>query len=223
MARFLLVYRQRPKEVLMTAIKESKTKKTVKTSSDENVLTMYLREVGRIPLLSREEEDQAARAAAAGDMTARSKLVNGNLRFVITVAKKYQDMGLPLEDLIGEGNAGLIMAVDHYDVDKGYHFISYAVWWIRQTILKALNDKARMIRLPQNRANELLRIERARRILQEQQSDKREIEEIAGLLEMETELVEDLLNISRDMVSLDLPVFDDQKSSILGDFLPDEQ
>jgi RNA polymerase primary sigma factor len=207
----------------MTAMKERKTKKTVEINSDENVLSMYLHEISRVPLLSREEEDEAARAAARGDMAARNKLVNGNLRFVINVAKKYQGKGLPLADLIGEGNIGLMMAVDHYDVEKGYHFISYAVWWIRQTILKALNEKARMIRLPQNRANELLQIEKARRMVQEQQSTRAEIQEIASLLEMDTELVEDLLNISRDMVSLELPVFTDRDSSVLGDFIEDEQ
>ena len=207
----------------MTATKERKAKKTVAINSDENVLAMYLQEISRIPLLSREAEDEAAREAARGDKAARDKLVSGNLRFVVNVAKRYQGKGLPLADLIGEGNIGLMMAVDHYNVDKGYHFISYAVWWIRQTILKALNEKARMIRLPQNRANELMQIERARRVVQEQHSDKREIEEIAGLLEMDTELVEDLLNISRDMVSLELPVFVDRDSSVLGDFIEDEQ
>ena len=206
----------------MTAMKERKTKKTVEINSDENVLSMYLHEISRVPLLSREEEDEAARAAARGDRVARNKLVNGNLRFVINVAKKYQGKGLPLADLIGEGNIGLMMAVDHYDVEKGYHFISYAVWWIRQNILKALNEKARMIRLPQNRANELLQIEKARRLVQEQQSTRSEIQEIASLLEMDAELVEDLLNISRDMVSLELPVFTDRDSSVLGDFIEDE-
>jgi RNA polymerase primary sigma factor len=207
----------------MTATKERKAKKTVEINSDENVLSMYLQEISRVPLLSREAEDEAARAAARGDMAARSRLVSGNLRFVVNVAKKYQGKGLSLADLIGEGNIGLMMAVDHYDVDKGYHFISYAVWWIRQTILKALNEKARMIRLPQNRANELLQIEKARRVVQEQQNDKQEIQEIADLLEMEAELVEDLLNISRDIVSLELPVYADQSSSVLGDFIEDEQ
>jgi RNA polymerase primary sigma factor len=207
----------------MTATKERKAKKTVETNSDENVLSMYLQEISRIPLLSREAEDEAARAAARGDKAARNRLANGNLRFVVNVAKKYQGKGLPLADLIGEGNIGLMMAVDHYDVDKGYHFISYAVWWIRQTILKALNEKARMIRLPQNRANELMQIEKARRVVQEQQNDKREIEEIAGILEMDEELVEDLLNISRDMVSLELPVLAGRDSSVLSDFIEDEQ
>jgi RNA polymerase primary sigma factor len=207
----------------MTAIKERKAKKTVANSSDESVLAMYLREISRIPLLSREAEDEVARKAAQGDKAARDKLVNGNLRFVVTVAKKYQGKGLPLEDLISEGNAGLMLAVDHFDVDKGYHFISYAVWWIRQTIFKALNEKTRMIRLPQNRANELIHIERARRVVQEQQSDKTEIQEIADALEIGQEVVKDLLNISRDMVSLESPVYVNRDSSVLGDFIEDER
>ena len=119
-------------------------------SCDENVLSMYLKEINRIPLLTRGEEDKYARAAAKGEKYAKDMLVKSNLRFVVNVAKKYQNQGLPLADLISEGNIGLINAIDRYDVDKGYHFISYAVWWIRQAILKAVCEKSRMIRLPLN-------------------------------------------------------------------------
>ena len=206
----------------MTAIKEKKVKKSVKSNSDENVLSMYLREISRIPLLSREEEDAAAIAAAQGNQAARNRLVNSNLRFVVNIAKKYQGQGLPLDDLISEGNIGLINAVDRFDVKKGCHFISYAVWWIRQSILKAICEKSRMIRLPMNRANELVRIEQARKYIGEQNSEG-EIQEIADILNMERDLVVELLNISRDMVSLENPVHSETDTSILVDFIEDER
>ncbi|MDR2575578.1 MAG: sigma-70 family RNA polymerase sigma factor, partial [Treponema sp.] len=123
---------------------------------------MYLKEINRIPLLTREEEDSIARAAAKGSITARNKLINSNLRFVVNVAKRYQGHGMPLPDLISEGNIGLIKAVEKYDASRGFHFISYAVWWIRQTILKALADQSRLIRLPVSRTNDLIQIEKAK-------------------------------------------------------------
>jgi RNA polymerase primary sigma factor len=190
--------------------------------ADENVLSIYLKEINRIPLLSREEEDATAREAAAGNRAARNKLVNANLRFVVNVAKKYQGQGLPLSDLISEGNIGLLNAIERYDVDKGYHFISYAVWWIRQAILKAICEKSRMIRLPLNRANELVQIEKARKIVQAENSSDSEIHEIARLLDMDAGQVSDLLNISRDLISLENPIYSDKDSSILEDFIEDE-
>ncbi len=189
------------------------------SSCDENVLSMYLKEINRIPLLSREEEDRYARAAAAGDGHARDMLVKGNLRFVVNVAKKYQNQGLPLADLISEGNIGLINAIERYDVDKGYHFISYAVWWIRQAILKAICEKSRMIRLPLNRANELVQIEKARKMIEGVMTEDEEIREIARLLEMAPEHVADIVAVSRELVSLETPVFDERDSSVVGDFV----
>ncbi len=188
-------------------------------SCDENVLSIYLKEINRIPLLTREEEDKYARAAAKGDQKAREMLVKGNLRFVVNVAKKYQNQGMPLSDLISEGNIGLINAIERYDVDKGYHFISYAVWWIRQAILKAICEKSRMIRLPLNRANELVQIEKARKMIEGVMTEDEEIREIARLLEMEPEHVADIVAVSRELVSLETPVFDERDSSVLGDFV----
>ena len=132
-------------------------------NSDDNILSMYLKDINKIPLLSREEEIELATRAAQGDKVAKDKIVQANLRFVVNVAKKYQNHGIDLLDLISEGNIGLITAIDRFDVTKGYHFISYAVWWIRQSILKAICEKSRMIRLPLNRANELVQIEQARK------------------------------------------------------------
>jgi RNA polymerase primary sigma factor len=205
----------------MTAMKEKKTK-TAAYSSDENVLAMYLHEINRIPLLTREEEDETARAAAQGNKAARDRLVNANLRFVVNVAKKYQGQGLPLADLISEGNIGLLQAVDRFDSDKGCHFISYAVWWIRQSILKAVCEKARMIRLPVNRVNDLIRIEKARRVVREHASSEAEIHEIAAFLDMDKATVSDLMGISRELISLESPVYADRASSTLGDFIEDE-
>jgi len=195
---------------------------TSKSSGDENILSIYLKEINRIPLLTREEEDKYARAAAQGDQRAKDMLVKSNLRFVVNIAKKYQNQGLPLSDLISEGNIGLINAIERYDVDKGYHFISYAVWWIRQAILKAVCEKSRMIRLPLNRANELVQIEKARKFISGGMSEDGEIREIARMLNMDSDHVADLVNISRDLISLETPVFDERDSSVMGDFVENE-
>jgi RNA polymerase primary sigma factor len=204
----------------MTATKRTITKQNVR-SGDESTLALYLREINRIPLLSREEEDGIAREAARGSKKAQDKLVSANLRFVVNVAKKYQGQGLPLEDLISEGNIGLLNAVQRFDVDKGYHFISYAVWWIRQAILKAICEKSRMIRLPLNRVNELVQIEKARKFVQD--GTEAEIREVARLLNMDPDRVAELLNISRDMISLENPVYEEKNSSSLGDFIEADQ
>lgn len=192
-------------------------------SSDDNILSTYLREINTIALLTREEEFSYAIAAASGDEKAKEKLVKANLRFVVNVAKKYQNQGLPLMDLISEGNIGLLNAVERFDANKGYHFISYAVWWIRQAILKAICEKSRMIRLPLNRANELVQIEKARKVVVNNRSEEEELTEIAGLLNMTQDHVRDIVNISREMISLDTPLSADRDSSSVGDFLEDDQ
>ncbi len=192
------------------------------TSNDENILSMYLKEINKIPLLTREEEEEYARRAAKGDQEAKEKLIKANLRFVVNVAKKYQNQGLPLSDLISEGNIGLINAIERFDVDKGYHFISYAVWWIRQAILKAICEKSRMIRLPLNRANELVQIEKMRKTLHTETGSEPELEEIAKSLDMDKEHVVDLINISRDLISLETPVYTEKDSSVLGEFIEDK-
>ena len=191
------------------------------TSLDVSSLSVYLREINKIPLLTRDEEVALARSAKEGCQDAKDKLIQANLRFVVNVAKKYQNQGLTLSDLISEGNLGLITAVDKFDVEKGYHFISYAVWWIKQSILKAICEKSRMIRLPLNRANELVQIEKARKELQIGKGLEPEIQEIASSVNMKPEHVADLLNISRDLVSLETPVYAEKDSSQLGDFIED--
>jgi len=198
------------------------TKNKKYNQDDENILSLYLKEINRIPLLTREEEDKIARAAADGDEKAKERLVSANLRFVVNVAKKYQNQGLPLSDLISEGNIGLMNAIERFDVDKGYHFISYAVWWIRQAILKAICEKSRAIRLPLNRANELVQIEKARKELTSYKGEDPEVADIAKSLGMDESHVNDLLNISRDLVSLETPVYNEKDSSSLGEFIEDK-
>jgi RNA polymerase primary sigma factor len=208
--------------------KNVKEKKTVTANPEkellgENILSYYLKEINKVPLLTREEEGRYARLALQGDKGAREKLLQANLRFVVNVAKKYQNQGLPLTDLISEGNIGLINAIERFDVDKGYHFISYAVWWIRQAILKAICEKSRLIRLPLNRANEVVQIEKARKHVRQTMSEEFEIREIAKVLNMKASHVSNLVNISRDIVSLDTPVYAEKDSSILGDFIEDQR
>ena len=191
-------------------------------TNDENILAMYLKEINKIPMISREEEIELAQKAQAGDKAAKNKLVNANLRFVVNVAKKYQNHGLDLSDLISEGNIGLLTAVEKFDVTKGYHFISYAVWWIRQSILKAICEKSRAIRLPLNRANELVQIEHARKIVGTKKTEQQEYEEIGAMLNMEPAHVRDMINISREMISLDAETNDSESGHTkVADFFED--
>jgi RNA polymerase primary sigma factor len=190
---------------------------------DANILSMYLKEINRIPLMTAEEELETAIRAQKGDELARKKMIESNLRFVVNVAKKYQNQGLPLVDLINEGNIGLMTALDKFDPDKGYHFISYAVWWIRQAIMKAINEKSRAVRLPLNRTNELLQIQKAQKsLMKDLSTEDPSMEEIGFLTGFSPEHVSDLLSISREMVSLDAPVFNDGSTSNIGDFIEDD-
>jgi RNA polymerase primary sigma factor len=190
-----------------------------KRRSEENTLAIFLREISNIPLMDREEEEITARAAAAGNKAAREKLINANLRFVINIAKKYQGLGLPLEDLIATGNLGLVTAVDRFEVDKNNRFISYAVWWIRQSILSALSEKTRMIRLPVNRVLELVKIEKAKKMVLNQNNAE---DEIAALLNIDKAHVVELLNMSKDIVSLEIPV-SRHTDSMLIDLIEDRK
>ena len=193
---------------------------------DKDVLSIYLKEINRIPMISHEEEYELALKAKQGDKRAREKLINANLRFVVTVAKKYQGQGLPLEDLINEGNIGLLTAIDKFEPDKGYHFISYAVWWIRQSIMKAVCEKSRAVRLPLNRANELFQIQKIQKaLIHDSGSTDVSVEEIADASGLEADLVKDLLAVSREMVSFDAPVASkgELSDSKVGDFIEDEK
>jgi RNA polymerase primary sigma factor len=188
---------------------------------DVSSLSVYLREINKIPLLTRVEEINLARRAARGDQDAKDRLIKANLRFVVNVAKKYQNQGLTLSDLISEGNLGLITAVDKFDVEKGYHFISYAVWWIKQSILKAICEKSRMIRLPLNRANELLQIEKVKREIGSNKDGEADIDEIADFLDMDKSRINDLINASKEFVSLETPLSSDKDANTISDLMED--
>ena len=193
------------------------------TDNDNEVLSLYLKEINRIPLLTYEEEYELALKAKAGDKVARERILNANLRFVVSVAKKFRGQGLPLTDLINEGNIGLITALDKFEPEKGYHFISYAVWWIRQSIMKALSDKGKAVRLPLNRANELMQIQKAQKaIMEERETSDPSVEDIAASTGLDEQLVKDLLSVSSEMVSFDSPVKKSSDSdSTFGDFIED--
>lgn len=194
-------------------------------TKDLDVINLHLRDINKVPLLKPEEETELAKKAAAGDKAARDKLLTSNMRFVVNVAKKYQNRGLDLEDLISEGYVGLIEAVHKFDVNRGYHFISYAVWWIRQSILKAISEKSRGIRLPMNKTNELSQIEKAQKAIRREgnKSEDEELAEIASMLGMTKFHVREMMDISREILSLDAPVVADENGkSTLGDFLQND-
>ena len=189
---------------------------------DDEMMDLYLKDINRIPLLTAEEEKKLAVEARNGSKSAKNKLVNANLRFVVAIAKTYQGRGFELMDLISEGNLGLMTAVDHFDVSKGYKFISYAVWWIRQSIQKAIYDRSRAIRLPMNKVNELYQIEKARTMVETDMAEDEQITEIAKILGMEAGYVRNLLNFNRDMLSLDAPIDSTKSDAVMGDIYKDE-
>jgi RNA polymerase primary sigma factor len=207
----------------MTKKKSKKSEKSRIINDSEDIVDSYLREISHIPLLSREEEEKFAREAAQGNMVSRDKLIKANLRFVVKIAKNYQGRGLPLLDLISEGNIGLIRALEHCDVDRGFHFISYAVWWIRQSILMAIAEKARIIRVPVHWNIKLNEIEKVREGLQDNQGMGNDIEKIAGHVGMDSEKVQELVMLGQDVLSLEQPVNVNNTSTSFGDFLENEK
>ena len=192
--------------------------------NDDEVLALYLKEINRIPLLTHEEETELAVQAKNGSKAAKDKIVRANLRFVVNVAKKYQNRGMDLRDLISEGNIGLMTAIDRFDVSMGYHFISYAVWWIRQSITKALSEKTGDVRLPLNRVNELSQIRKAKKAVGSQRTEEEEIRMIGEMLNLEPSHIRDMLNISKDFISLDAPVASGESGkSTVGDFIEENR
>lgn len=186
----------------------------------ESVIQLYLKEIGRFPLLSKEEELEVARAARAGDQEAFRKLVNSNLRFVVTIAKKYQSCGLSLLDLVNEGNIGLIEAAKRYDPDKGVKFISYAVWWIRMAIMQAFASQGGAVRLPVKQASLLYRIGEKYKVLKQRLERDPTMQELADDLQMEPTAIEPILRASRYTVSLESPPPADSGLNLLSN-LPD--
>jgi len=190
---------------------------------DTSSFDIYLHQINRIPLMSAEEEAEVARRAKNRDEKALDQLVQANLRFVVSVAKKYANQGVPMEDLVNEGNIGLIKAARRFDVDRGYKFISYAVWWIRQAILVALSQSSRIVRVPLNRSNVLYKIGKASRELDQQLDRLPTVEEIAGHLELPVEEVEETMRISNSHVSLDVTISDDGDDKSFLAYLEDEE
>ena len=205
----------------MSVAEKQKTKKS-KAMDNENVLAVYLKEINNIPLLSREDEEKYARLAAKGDINARDMLVKSNLRFVVNIAKKYRNFGIDLPDLINEGNIGLLNAIEKYDVERKYHFISYAVWWIRQAILKAIGEKSRLIRLPLNRVGEVVQIEKLKKEYLSVNGTEPEIKDIASHLSLSEEHIKEMISISREHLSFESPVASfDKDSAKMGDYIED--
>lgn len=184
-------------------------------------LSIYLRELRKIPLLNGEEEQSFARRAAAGDTRARRRLIEANLRFVVMVARRCRHCGVPLEDLIDEGNIGLIQAAERFDPERGVHFTSYAVWWIRQAILKAVHEDSRLIRLPRSRAGELAQIEELRRDGMMRSGSEPRLKEIAEALLVEEGELARLMQAAQKTVSLDGPVSGLEDGDSLGACLED--
>ncbi len=196
------------------ARKKRKSRKQ-RTFSDSSI-SWYLEQINKIPLLNRETENKLAREAQKGDEKAKEKLIKANLRFVVSIAKKYQTSGISLLDLINEGNMGLIKAAEKFDPDRGYHFISYAVWWIRQAIILAISQKTSLIRLPLNRTADMQKIERVHNKLENKLGREPTPGEIAEELDMNDEEIQHLRNISQDYISLDATYGDSDDTSILS-------
>lgn len=185
------------------------------TSRDSYSIDKYLNEISKLPLLKEDEEVELARRIRKGDREALDKLTKSNLRFVVSVAKQYQNQGLSLNDLINEGNIGLIRAATKFDETKGFKFISYAVWWIRQSILQALAEQSRIVRLPLNKVGSLNKINKAFSQLEQEFEREPSADELAELLEINREEVETTLGVAARHVSVDAPFQEGEENSLL--------
>ena len=185
------------------------------TNRESQSLDKYLQEFGKVDLLTPDEEVELARRIREGDQLALEKLTKANLRFVVSVSKQYQNQGLTLGDLINEGNLGLIKAAQRFDETRGFKFISYAVWWIRQSILQALAEQSRIVRLPLNRVGSLNKISKTFSDLEQKYEREPSPEELAEVLELSTDEVVDTLKISGKHVSMDAPFIQGEENSLL--------
>ncbi|HRD79612.1 MAG: RNA polymerase sigma factor RpoD/SigA [Saprospiraceae bacterium] len=185
------------------------------TNRESQSLEKYLQEIGKVDLLTPEEEVDLAKRIKQGDQAALEKLTKANLRFVVSVAKQYQNQGLSLSDLINEGNLGLIKAAQRFDETRGFKFISYAVWWIRQSILQALAEQSRIVRLPLNKVGSLNKINKAFSELEQEYEREPSAEELAEMLEIPTEEVETTLGVAARHVSMDAPFVEGEDNSLL--------
>ncbi len=185
------------------------------TNRESQSLEKYLQEIGKVDLLTPEEEVDLAKKIKEGDQDALERLTKANLRFVVSVAKQYQNQGLSLSDLINEGNLGLIKAAQRFDETRGFKFISYAVWWIRQSILQALAEQSRIVRLPLNKVGSLNKINRAFSELEQEYEREPSSDELAELLEISADEVETTLGVAARHVSMDAPFVDGEDNSLL--------
>ena len=181
---------------------------------------MYLKEIGKVPLLTQEEENELSRRVKEGDAEAARRLAEANLRLVVSIAKHYAGRGMLLSDLIQEGNLGLMKAVDEFDYQKGYRFSTYATWWIRQAITRAIADQGRTIRIPVHMVETVNRLRKTSRILTQELGREPTPDELAQKLQMPKEQVTEILRIMMEPVSLETPVGDEEDTH-LGDFMPD--
>lgn len=189
--------------------------------ADDSV-RLYLREIGKIPLLTAEQELALAKRVVAGDKKAKDEMAEANMRLVVSIAKRYVGRGLDLLDLIQEGNTGLLRAVEKFDPDKGFKFSTYATWWIRQAITRAIADQARTIRIPVHMVETINKLLRTQRRLTQELNREPTNEEIAQAMEIDVDKVEHIMKIKQDISSLDASVRDDEEDSVLGDFIEDE-
>lgn len=189
--------------------------------ADDSV-RLYLREIGKIPLLNAEEELALAQRVVAGDKKAKDQMAEANMRLVVSIAKRYVGRGLDLLDLIQEGNTGLLRAVEKFDPDKGFKFSTYATWWIRQAITRAIADQARTIRIPVHMVETINKLLRTQRRLTQELNREPSNEEIAKEMEIDVDKVEHIMKIKQDISSLDASIRDDEEDSVLADFIEDE-
>lgn len=213
-----------PSEEELELIEEEKlidTEEMSEAMSVNDPVRMYLKEIGKIPLLTSEEEMEVAKRLAEGDESAHNTMVEANLRLVVSIAKRYVGRGLPFLDLIQEGNLGLIKAVGKFDYTKGYKFSTYATWWIRQAISRAIADHARTIRIPVHMVETINRVSRASHELVQDLGREPTSTEIAKRLNLSTEKVEEIMRVAQEPVSLETPVGEEDDSH-LGDFIQDE-
>jgi len=189
--------------------------------ADDSV-RLYLREIGKIPLLNAEEELALAQRVVAGDKDAKDKMAEANMRLVVSIAKRYVGRGLDLLDLIQEGNTGLLRAVEKFDPDKGFKFSTYATWWIRQAITRAIADQARTIRIPVHMVETINKLLRTQRRLTQELNREPTNDEIAKEMEIDVDKVEHIMKIKQDISSLDASIRDDEEDSVLADFIEDE-
>ena len=190
--------------------------------ADDSV-RLYLREIGKIPLLTSEEELALAKRVVEGDRRAKDKMAEANMRLVVSIAKRYSGRGLDFLDLIQEGNTGLLRAVEKFDPDKGFKFSTYATWWIRQAITRAIADQARTIRIPVHMVETINKLLRTQRRMTQELNREPTVEELAKELDMEPDKIEYVIKIKQDITSLDGAVGrDDDEDSVLGDFIEDE-